>query len=220
MSRLRSSASNAEREVLVAQGSIKQTSKRMHTAIELASALRGEAARWAESADAIEVGSARVVVLSDTCGATPEVDAGADACEPLRAHSSAALQCKITLHDLLEPSPADEPHQSSPGVALHSALASLAGCVQTSSELLIGDVLLACAAITYGGGMLSAMRARLAAIWHADCCRLNIPVSPTFSISAVLAKPVEVRFSGPCAAVQSSTGQLCARERERERVSG
>ena len=55
VSRLRSGASAAEREAALAQGTADETSKRMRTALELATALRGEATRWAASADSIEV---------------------------------------------------------------------------------------------------------------------------------------------------------------------
>ena len=66
------------------------------------------------------------------------------------------------------------------------------GAVQAASELLIGDVLLACAAVTYAGGMPDTARTRLAATWHAECRRLGIPTSESFSVSAVLAQPSEV----------------------------
>ena len=54
VSRLRSDATQAEREATAAQQTADKTGKRMNTALELASALRGEAARWAESADSIQ----------------------------------------------------------------------------------------------------------------------------------------------------------------------
>ena len=59
--------------------------------------------------------------------------------------------------------------------------------------MLIGDMLLACAAVTYAGGMPDAARSKLATAWHAECKRLQIPTSDTFSVVTALTQHSEVR---------------------------
>ena len=55
MSSLQHQASVAEGEAMVAQGSMKTTSRRMQAALALTAALRGETARWSARADELEV---------------------------------------------------------------------------------------------------------------------------------------------------------------------
>ena len=67
-----------------------------------------------------------------------------------------------------------------------------ASCAQAASELLVGDLLLACAALAYCGAMPHDCRMKLVQTWHQELRRRNIAVSDTFSVAAILSNPTEV----------------------------
>ena len=65
-------------------------------------------------------------------------------------------------------------------------------CAQAASEFLIGDVLLACAMLTYCGAMPHDSRLKLLQTWQQECQSRDIVTSEAFSIAKVLSKPTEV----------------------------
>ncbi|KAJ9522811.1 hypothetical protein QJQ45_019799, partial [Haematococcus lacustris] len=59
--------------------------------------------------------------------------------------------------------------------------------------LLVGDVFLSAACVSYLGAFTGTYRTALIQSWLSRCRELGIPVSPAFSLQSTLASPVEVR---------------------------
>jgi dynein heavy chain len=68
-----------------------------------------------------------------------------------------------------------------------------AGTLTASMELLVGDVFLCVAAISYVGPFTGKFREALLSQWHAQCVALNVPVSAQCSLFSTLSGAVEVR---------------------------
>ena len=68
-------------------------------------------------------------------------------------------------------------------------------CAQAAIELLVGDVLLACATLTYCGAMPHDRRVKLVQSWQQECQSRDIVTSQPFTVAGVLSKPTEVRLA-------------------------
>ena len=60
-------------------------------------------------------------------------------------------------------------------------------------QLLVGDVFLAAACISYMGAFTGAYRQKLVGSWVAGCRELGIPISEHFTLQQTLGSPVQVR---------------------------
>ena len=65
--------------------------------------------------------------------------------------------------------------------------------IQEQTILLVGDVFIGAACIAYYGAFTGSYRTELVDSWVAGCQAQGIPVTPTCSLRATLASPVEVR---------------------------
>lgn len=61
-------------------------------------------------------------------------------------------------------------------------------------QLLVGDVFLAAACISYTGAFTGAYRQQLVGGWVAGCRERGIPISDVFTLQQVLGSPVQVRY--------------------------
>ena len=59
-------------------------------------------------------------------------------------------------------------------------------------QLLVGDVFLSAACISYMGAFTGAYRQKLVGSWLAGCRERDIPISHKFTLQAVLGTPVQV----------------------------
>ena len=62
-----------------------------------------------------------------------------------------------------------------------------------AEELMVGDVLLSAACISYLGPFTAPFRENLVARWLAECNRLGVAVSPVFSLQRTLSSDIEIR---------------------------
>ena len=68
-------------------------------------------------------------------------------------------------------------------------------CLQESTGLLVGDVLLSAACIAYYGAFPGNYRQELVSGWVDKCREYGIPVSPDCTLRGTLASPIQVHFT-------------------------
>eukprot|EP00899_Mesostigma_viride_P007437 jgi/Mesvir1/16695/Mv15092-RA.1 len=89
--------------------------------------------------------------------------------------------------------------------------------IQQAAALLVGDVFLSAACVSYYGAFTGPYRDRLVESWVQQCKTMNIPVSEHVSLRATLTNPVEVRewaiWGLPSDAVSVDSGVLVTRGR-------
>lgn len=95
--------------------------------------------------------------------------------------------------------------------------ADTAAAIGARTALLVGDVFLAAACISYYGAFTGPYREELVAKWIARCKEVGIPVSDNASLRVTLSNPVEVRewniWGLPTDGVSLDNGVLVTRGR-------